>query len=96
MRVMVCAASKHGERPVWLFSSGPIGDPPKPDEHPVDAGSAVMLARARQHRVFAGRLDRDRLGLGERAVVAALGAPLGDYRNWAEAEANLGDRPFLS
>ena len=22
--------------PVWLFSSGPIGDPPKPDEEPVD------------------------------------------------------------
>jgi menaquinone-dependent protoporphyrinogen oxidase len=21
-------------RPVWLFSSGPIGDPPKPDEQP--------------------------------------------------------------
>ena len=22
--------------PVWIFSSGPIGDPPKPDEDPVD------------------------------------------------------------
>jgi menaquinone-dependent protoporphyrinogen oxidase len=23
-------------RPVWLFSSGPVGDPPKPEEDPVD------------------------------------------------------------
>ncbi len=23
------------EGPVWLFSSGPVGDPPKPDEDPV-------------------------------------------------------------
>jgi menaquinone-dependent protoporphyrinogen oxidase len=23
------------ERPVWLFSSGPVGDPPKPQEDPV-------------------------------------------------------------
>jgi hypothetical protein len=22
------------DRPVWLFSSGPVGDPPKPDEDP--------------------------------------------------------------
>jgi menaquinone-dependent protoporphyrinogen oxidase len=70
-------------RPVWLFSSGPIGDPPKPDEQPVDAGSAVMTARAVQHRVFSGKLNHDRLGLGERAMVAALRAPYGDYRNWA-------------
>ncbi|NIP95247.1 MAG: flavodoxin, partial [Akkermansiaceae bacterium] len=24
------------QRPVWVFSSGPIGDPPKPEEDPVD------------------------------------------------------------
>ena len=24
------------DRPVWLFSSGPVGDPPKPAEDPVD------------------------------------------------------------
>ena len=32
---------RHGEalrtRPVWLFSSGPVGEPPKPAEEPVDA-----------------------------------------------------------
>src|SRR3990170_4030735 len=29
-------ASDLAIRPVWLFSSGPIGDPPRPDEEPVD------------------------------------------------------------
>lgn len=49
---------------VWLFSSGPIGDPPKPDEdHVVDVSDLVTSTNARGHRVFAGRLDRQRLGL---------------------------------
>jgi menaquinone-dependent protoporphyrinogen oxidase len=74
--------------PTWLFSSGPIGDPPKPD-----AGSAVKLddviARtgAREHRLFPGRLDRRRLGLGERTVVRMVGAADGDYREWHDVAA---------
>jgi menaquinone-dependent protoporphyrinogen oxidase len=28
-------------RPVWLFSSGPVGDPPKPDEDPVERRGAA-------------------------------------------------------
>ena len=34
-------------RPTWLFSSGPIGDPPKPEEGPVDAASMVELTTSR-------------------------------------------------
>jgi menaquinone-dependent protoporphyrinogen oxidase len=75
-----------GDRPVWLFSSGPVGEPPKPDEQPVDVGSVVTTTRAREHRMFAGVLDRHRLGFGERAVVAALRAPYGDFRDWAAIE----------
>lgn len=52
----------HPPRSVWLFSSGPIGDPPRPDEDPVDVRAIVTSTRARGHRVFAGRLDRHRLG----------------------------------
>jgi menaquinone-dependent protoporphyrinogen oxidase len=74
-------------RPVWLFSSGPIGDPPKPDEQPVDVGEAVATTRAREHRLFAGKLNRHRLGLAERAMVLALRAPEGDFRDWAAVEA---------
>jgi menaquinone-dependent protoporphyrinogen oxidase len=28
-------------RPVWLFSSGPVGDPPKPAENPVDVSQIL-------------------------------------------------------
>jgi menaquinone-dependent protoporphyrinogen oxidase len=74
------------DHPVWLFSSGPIGDPPKPDEQPVDIGAVVVATRAREHRLFSGALRRDRLGFPERAMVAALRAPYGDFRDWAAIE----------
>ena len=74
-------------RPVWLFSSGPIGDPPKPNEQPVDVGEAVATTGAREHRLFAGALIHDRLGFGERAMVAAFRAQYGDFRDWAAIDA---------
>jgi menaquinone-dependent protoporphyrinogen oxidase len=73
--------------PVWLFSSGPVGDPPKPADEPVDAAPLVALVGARGHRTFPGELDRSRLRFGERAVVAAVRAPDGDFRPWGEIEA---------
>jgi len=69
-------------RPVWLFSSGPIGDPPYPPDEPEDAASLVALLAPRGHRVLPGRLDRARLGFGERAMVTAMRAPVGDFRDW--------------
>ena len=80
-------ARSGADRPVWLFSTGPVGDPPRPDEQPVDVGAVVGETRARQHRLFGGVLDRDRLGLRERALVAALRAPYGDFRDWTAIEA---------
>lgn len=74
-------------RPVWLFSSGPVGDPPMPEEDPVDATSIVQATGAREHRIFSGRLDRARLSYAERAIVVAFRAPYGDFRNWPEIRA---------
>jgi menaquinone-dependent protoporphyrinogen oxidase len=71
------------DRPVWLFSSGPIGEPPFPPDEPHDAAPLQQLTGARGHRVFAGRLEKDRLSFGERAMVTAMRAPLGDFRDWA-------------
>ena len=34
-------------RPVWLFSSGPVGDPPKPEEDPVDVADLLAATGAR-------------------------------------------------
>jgi menaquinone-dependent protoporphyrinogen oxidase len=72
------------DRPVWLFSSGPIGDPPKPDEDPVDVAPMMEATGARGHVVFAGKLDKAVLTFGERAIVAAFKAPEGDFRDWDE------------
>jgi len=72
------------ELPTWLFSSGPIGDPPKPEEDPVDAAPWVEIIAARDHHVFGGKLDKSRLNFGEKALVIALRAPEGDFRDWEE------------
>jgi menaquinone-dependent protoporphyrinogen oxidase len=74
-------------RSVWLFSSGPVGDPPKPVEDPVDVAELIAAAGAREHRVFPGTVVKKGLGFGEKAVVAALRVPEGDFRPWDEIRA---------
>ena len=80
-------AGQLSTRLVWLFSSGPIGEPPKPEGDPLDVVELLRLTRARGHRVFAGKLDRSDLGLAERAMMAAVRAPEGDFRPWDEIDA---------
>jgi menaquinone-dependent protoporphyrinogen oxidase len=69
-------------RPVWLFSSGPLGDPLKPDGEPPDVAPIREQTGAINHRLFAGKLDRRHLGLAEKAIVAVVHAPDGDFRPW--------------
>lgn len=70
-------------RPVWLFSSGPLG----PDiVDPADAAQGdklLELVGAREHRVFPGRLDRQEIGFLERRIVSMVKSPYGDHRDWA-------------
>lgn len=75
------------ERPVWAFSSGPLGVPARPPEELLDVEEMLTHTRCLEHRVFAGRLDRARLGFAERAMVTALHAPEGDFRDPAAARA---------
>ena len=77
-------APELAERSVWLFSSGPVGDPPLPDEDPVDVAPMVEATGARGHAVFAGKLDKSQLSFAERAIVGAFKVPEGDYRDWEE------------
>ena len=67
---------------VWLFSSGPIGEPPRPAARTRDVDELMMLTGARQHQVFGGRLDKQLLTFGEKAIVRLIGAASGDYRDW--------------
>lgn len=78
-------------RPVWLFSSGPIGAPPFPLDEPHDVHPLMQLTGARGHQVFPGRLDKELLSFGERAMVTAMRAPLGDFRDWDAARAWAAD-----
>ena len=72
--------------PVWTFSSGPIGDPPKPDEDPVDVADVLSAVNTTEHMLFAGKLDKEKLGFAERALTKALKAPDGDFRDWEAIE----------
>ena len=73
-------------RPVWLFSSGPVGDPSKAAEDPADAARVKEATGAREHRLFSGRLERRDLGLAEKAIVSVIRAPDGDFRSWTQIE----------
>lgn len=78
-------ASELASKATWLFSSGPIGDPPKPeDEDAVRIGDIVESTGAREHRLFAGKLDKSRMTFADRAIVAAVRSPEGDFRDWEE------------
>ena len=70
------------ERAVFLFSSGPIGDQDRPVNRPYDASHASERTGAREHRMFAGKLDPEVLGAGERVVARMTGGRTGDFRDW--------------
>ncbi|HET9615372.1 MAG TPA: flavodoxin domain-containing protein [Candidatus Limnocylindrales bacterium] len=75
------------DRPVWLFSSGPLGDPPMPAADPAGVAPLIERIAPRAHRVFAGRLARHDLGVMEKVMVAAVHAPDGDFRDRGAARA---------
>lgn len=69
-------------KPVWLFSSGPIGEDPHPVEEPPATAELVARTGAIDYQSFAGKLDRGSLGVGERIIATVVRAPEGDFRNW--------------
>lgn len=88
-------------KPVWLFSSGPLGTEPvnesgrdqKEAAIPKEAPALVDAVHAREHRVFFGAYERGRkpIGLAERLTsimpAAREALPDGDFRDWPEIEA---------
>jgi menaquinone-dependent protoporphyrinogen oxidase len=80
-------AEHHADRlrtiPVWLFSSGPLGEEVKDEEEqPRQLGALRASIAPREHRVFFGALDIETLSFGERMIVKAVHAPAGDFRDW--------------
>jgi menaquinone-dependent protoporphyrinogen oxidase len=79
-------------KPVWLFSSGPLGTTPASEaREPVEIEELAPLVKARGHAVFSGAYDRDsvegsELGRIERFVAKRF-IPEGDWRDWPSIEA---------
>jgi menaquinone-dependent protoporphyrinogen oxidase len=86
-------------RPVWLFSSGPIGTATKDEKgrdvllaaEPKEFAEFAASIRPRGYRVFFGALDRKKLK-GAHRLMAMLPASKewlieGDFRDWDRIEA---------
>lgn len=70
-------------RPLWVFSSGPTGTPPKPEpDEVVDLVDVIERLTPRDTTVFGGKLDGDVLSFAERAIIRAVRAEEGDFRDW--------------
>ena len=79
-------------RPVWLFSSGPVG----PEDSklvkkmwvdPVDLERVRERIGAAEHRMFAGKLVRAELSRGQRAALFFFKRLAGDFRDWPAVQA---------
>lgn len=76
-------------RPVWLFSSGPVGSPVSRlaqgmAKDPAELPGLRAATGAREHRIFAGRLDRRRLSPAQRASLLIFRGLEGDFRDWSD------------
>ena len=75
-------------RPVWLFSSGPLGTEVKDAEpQPREIAEFRETIGPRDQRIFFGALEHSRLSFAERVMVKAVRAPEGDFRDWQAIEA---------
>ena len=69
-------------RPVWLFSSGPLGRGIVDPADAAEGNRLLELVDAREHRVFPGKADKQELGFVERRIVSMIPSPWGDHRDW--------------
>jgi menaquinone-dependent protoporphyrinogen oxidase len=74
-------------RPVWLFSSGPVGEPPVPNADVGEVTDLAELIQARGHKLFAGQLRLAELQLAERSTMRQVHGVEGDYRDWKSIRA---------
>jgi len=75
-------------RLVWLFSSGPLGTEVRDSEQqPKEIADFQKTINPRDHQVFFGSLDHNKLSFTERMVLKAVRAHEGDYRDWEAIDA---------
>jgi len=76
-------------RSLWLFSTGPVGDPARKlvqsmKQDPVEIAAISRNTHPQGHRVFAGKLDPQLLSLTQRARSLVFRGVDGDFRDWTE------------
>lgn len=76
-------------RPVWLFTSGPVGKPSgklaqQMDTDPVELPLLRDATGFREHRVFPGKLNPKSLPFTQRVSLLVFRGLTGDFRDWAE------------
>jgi menaquinone-dependent protoporphyrinogen oxidase len=64
-------------RPVWLFSSGLVGDPSRKlvqsmEEDPADVTRIRQATQVRDHRMFVGKLDPQALSIGAASLTPGV------------------------
>jgi menaquinone-dependent protoporphyrinogen oxidase len=74
-------------RPVWLFSSGPLGEETSASIDAKHVGRLVASTNALGHTIFGGRLRQGDAGGLEGVVARAIRAPFGDFRDWDAVDA---------
>jgi len=85
-------AHELSERPLWVFSSGPVG-PPNPDEvdspwlEPRRTIEAAERLGARDHVVFGGRMPTEPRGPAQRGMVNNCPPEFRDRRDWERIRA---------
>jgi len=75
------------QKPFWVFSSGPVGDPAadNPDwVEPPKLAEKVEDLGGRGHAVFGGCLPTEPRGMMERAMVEGVPREYRDRRDWGE------------
>lgn len=80
------------DRPTWLFSSGPVGDPgrslvKKMTADPLELAELRTLTDARDHQLFAGKLSGRDHTLARRLSLLFFRGMEGDWRDWTAIEA---------
>jgi len=72
------------DRPLFVFSSGPVGAPPKESDEPAEIAAVDASIHPIDHRVFGGRMTPSQLGPFEKLIVKVVKAPMTDDRPWEE------------
>jgi menaquinone-dependent protoporphyrinogen oxidase len=86
-------------RPVWLFSVSSVGESSsffgprvarfmrRMHQEPKEIAGYRRAFRPREHRSFAGAVERTQWNLGGHLFLKAFGGSYGDHRDWSDIDA---------